>query len=166
MAASRAQVKVPRRCTWTTVSKSSSLMFHSTRSRSTPALVTMTSRRPKAWSAREHELLGGLRGADRHRLGDGPPARGGDRVDDGAGGVGVHVVDDDRGAGLGEGDGVGAAEALSGAGDDGDLAGDVHVSVLLAGGSVGWVGQPNVSTGLMVAPLFTSATACSMSAKS
>ncbi len=51
-AAARAQVNVPRRCTWTTVSKSSSDMFHSTLSRSTPALVTMASSRPKLVTAR------------------------------------------------------------------------------------------------------------------
>ena len=110
------------------------------------------------------EPLGGLRGADRHDLGDGAAARGRDLVDDRGGGLVVHVVDDDGGAGVGQRRGVGAAEALPAAGDDGDLSGDVHVLWLLV---VGWcVGQPKVRTGLMVAPLLTSSTACWMSAKS
>ena len=52
IAAARAQVKVPRRWVLITTSKSSSLIFHSTRSRSTPALVTITSRRPNSATAR------------------------------------------------------------------------------------------------------------------
>ena len=128
LAASRAQVNVPRRCTWTTASKSSS--------RHLP-------QHPVAQDAGvgDHDVEPAERLDARARtsrsaasvvptgtdLGDGRAAGGGDRVDDGAGRLGVHVVDDDRGAGLGEGRGVGAAEALPGAGDDGDLAGDVHV---------------------------------------
>ena len=49
--ASRTQVNVPRRCTSTTVSKSSSVIFHNTVSRSTPALVTRMSSRPKCATA-------------------------------------------------------------------------------------------------------------------
>ena len=49
--AARAQVKVPLRWTWVTRSKSSSVIFHTTLSRSTPALATRTSRRPKASTA-------------------------------------------------------------------------------------------------------------------
>lgn len=49
--ASRTVVKVPRRCTLITVSKSSSLIFHSTVSRSTPALVTRMSSRPNSSTA-------------------------------------------------------------------------------------------------------------------
>ena len=52
IAAARAHVNVPRRWVCTTRSKSSSVIFHSTLSRSTPALVTMTSRRPYASTAR------------------------------------------------------------------------------------------------------------------
>jgi hypothetical protein len=51
IAAARAHTNVPRMCTAITSSKSSSLIFHSTRSRSTPALVTITSRRPKCSTA-------------------------------------------------------------------------------------------------------------------
>ena len=50
--AARAQVKVPRRWVSMTASKSSSVIFQSTRSRRMPALVTMTSSRPKASTAR------------------------------------------------------------------------------------------------------------------
>ncbi len=50
--AERTQVKVPRMWVAMTASKSSSVIFQSTRSRRIPALVTMMSSRPKASTAR------------------------------------------------------------------------------------------------------------------
>ena len=94
-----------------TASKSSSLIFHNTRSRSSPALVTITSSRPNSPTARSTSASAAARVADRAHLRDGPAALARDRRDRLLRGVGVDVVDHHRGAGARERDRVGAAEA-------------------------------------------------------
>ena len=123
IAAARAHRNVPRRCVRTTRSKSSSVIFHSTASRSTPAFVTMTSRRPNAVDGACHQRVGHAAAADvdpgtADRLGAGE-RRGL------VGGARVEIVDDDGRARAGERRGVRAAQALPRAGDDGDLAGEI-----------------------------------------
>ena len=121
IAAARPHVNEPRRCVSMTVSKSRRSIFHSTRSRSTPAFATSTSTRPNSASAVRTSSVGGLGRPDgrdhaiavRPRLdvGDGLP-----------GGVGIDVVDHDGGSGRREGERVRATEAAARARDDGDLA--------------------------------------------
>ena len=122
IAAARAHRNVPRRCVRTTRSKSSSVIFHSTASRSTPAFVTMTSRRPNASTARATSASATLRLADVAGDGDRPGA--GERRGL-LGGARVEIVDDDGRARAGERHGVRASQALPRAGDDGDLAGEI-----------------------------------------
>jgi hypothetical protein len=73
-----------------------------------------------------HQSLGRLGGPHRDGLGDRATAARGDGRGRRCGGLLVDVVDDDGSAGVGERLRVGEPEALSCAGDDGDLAGDVH----------------------------------------
>ena len=105
-----------------TVSKSSSVIFHSTVSRSTPALVTRMSSRPKCVDRRADERLGGLGRADGRDHRDGAAAAPRSPRPRLGRGSRVHVVDHDGGALPRQLLGVGEAEAAPGPGDDGDFA--------------------------------------------
>ncbi len=122
IAAARAHVNVPRRCVWMTRSKSSSLIFHRTRSRRTPAFVTIRSRRsysPTARATSASAVAVSPTGAISATARPPAPVISGDRL---VGRVRVDVVDHDGRARGGERDGVRTTEAAAAAGDDGDLA--------------------------------------------
>ena len=89
IAAARAQVNVPAQVRVHDVSKSSSDIFHKTLSRSTPALVTMTSRRPNSATARSTSASAASVEPTGHDLGHAADLRAPPRVD---------VVDHHRGA--------------------------------------------------------------------
>ena len=77
---------------------------------------------------------------DRGHVRDGPAARGGDHGRRRVGGGLIGVVDDDGGAGVGQGLDVGEPEAAAASGDDGDLAGQVHAIPFLGGRQRGsWI---------------------------
>ena len=120
--AARAQVKVPRKCVSTTASKSSSDMFQSTRSRRMPALVHRMSRRPNDSTARatRRSAASAVPTATTSATAGRPSAAiAGHRL---VGGVGVDIVHDHRGAGLGERLREREAEPAPAAGDDRHLA--------------------------------------------
>ena len=105
-----------------TVSKSSSLIFHSTVSRSTPALVTRMSRRPKLSTAVATSFCAVSVGPTGATTATALPPSASIEATACCGRVGIHVVDDDGCALPGELGGVGETEAPPGSGDDGDLA--------------------------------------------
>ena len=133
--------QVPLRCTRMTESNSSSAIEKIILSRRMPALFTRTSSLPERVDGGVDDALGAVEVGDVVVVGDRLAAAALDDVDDLVGGALVgalaghraaEVVHDDLGALVGELDRLAAADAVAGAGDDGDLAVEhAHLRVLL-----------------------------------